>query len=196
MDAKALVKFLKEEQKFEEIDEEKANKLIQSYEISDEKNPLLSINGFRRLLQSRWGFIMKMDHEKTFQSMDEPLCSYFINASHNTYLTGLQVRGNATVEGYISALRKGARLLERESLLFKKCALVDLFDGDYGEPQITHKRTFISSITLRNALKCIVQYAFETSPYPLILTLENHVGFAQQPVMADIFVEVRICLSC
>lgn len=65
-----------------------------------------------------------------------------------------------------------------------------LLNTCFSEPQITHKRTFISSITLRNALKCIVQYAFERSPYPLILTLENHVGFAQQPVMADIFVEV------
>jgi phosphatidylinositol phospholipase C delta len=48
--------------------------------------------------------------------MDQPLPCYFIKSSHNTYLTGLQVRGKATVEGYISALRRGNRLLERESL--------------------------------------------------------------------------------
>lgn len=69
---------------------------------------------------------MKPDHENVFQDMDKPLCNYSISSSHNTYLTGLQVRGNATIEGYISALRRGVRLLE-----------LDVFDGDHGEPQIT-----------------------------------------------------------
>lgn len=34
------------------------------------------------------------------------------------------------------------------------------------------------------------RYAFETSPYPVILTIENHVGLVQQRVMADVFQEV------
>ncbi|KAI6181026.1 Phosphoinositide phospholipase C [Aphelenchoides besseyi] len=180
MDAKGLVKFLREEQKFDDIDESKAQSIIDMFETGDEneKKTYLTTNGFRRLLQSRWGFIMKPGHENVFQDMDQPLCSYFINGSHNTYLTGLQVRGNATVEGYISAMRKGARLLE-----------LDVFDGEQ-EPQITHKRTFIGTISLRDTLKCILQYAFELSPYPLILTLENHVGYVQQGVMAEIFVDI------
>lgn len=81
----------------------------------------LSVNGFRRLLQSRWGNLLREHHESVFQDMDRPLASYFIFASHNTYLTGLQVHGNATIEGYVFALRKGARLLE-----------LDVFDGDNG----------------------------------------------------------------
>lgn len=68
---------------------------------------------------------------------------------------------------------------------------VDVFDGDHGIPQITHKRTLIGAISLKNALASIAKYAFETNPYPVILTLENHVGHAQQKVMADIFEEVR-----
>ncbi|KAH7729581.1 phosphatidylinositol-specific phospholipase C [Aphelenchoides avenae] len=67
---------------------------------------------------------------------------------------------------------------------------VDVFDGEHGEPSITHKRTFISAITLRNALKCIKQYAFQTNPFPVILTVENFVGIVQQRVMADIFTHI------
>ena len=66
---------------------------------------------------------------------------------------------------------------------------MDVFDGE-SEPVITHKRTFISAITLRNALRCISKYAFQTSPYPVILTIENHVGHVQQKIMAEIFEEI------
>jgi len=68
--------------------------------------------------------------------------------------------------------------------------LVDIFDGDNGEPQITHKRTFIAPISLRNVLNCVKNYAFMHNPFPVILTIENHVGVVQQRIMADIFKEV------
>ena len=190
MDAAALQKFLSEEQQFKDIDVKKAEAIIDFCEPGGAKTDIngngkpggakvLSINGFRRLLQSRWGHILREGHESIFMDMDQPLQCYFINSSHNTYLTGLQVHGNATVESYISALRKGSRLLE-----------LDIFDGENGEPQITHKRTFIAPISLRNVLKCIKNYAFIHNPFPVILTIENHVGVLQQRVMADIFKEI------
>ena len=67
---------------------------------------------------------------------------------------------------------------------------VDIFDGDHGEPVITHKRTLITPISLRDALQAIDKYAFASSPYPVILTIENHVGLSQQRVMAKIFKSV------
>uniref|UniRef100_A0A915E8Q7 Phosphoinositide phospholipase C n=1 Tax=Ditylenchus dipsaci TaxID=166011 RepID=A0A915E8Q7_9BILA len=180
LDVPSLQEFLTQEQGFNSLDAKKVEAIIDFCETGDTtNNKKLTVNGFRRLLQSRWGNILKEDHESVFQDMNQPLPNYFINSSHNTYLTGLQVRGNATVEGYIGALRKGARLLE-----------LDVFDGENGEPAITHKRTFISSISLRNTLKAIAQYAFQVNPYPVILTLENHVGLVQQRVMVDIFQDI------
>uniref|UniRef100_A0A183DG91 PLCXc domain-containing protein n=1 Tax=Gongylonema pulchrum TaxID=637853 RepID=A0A183DG91_9BILA len=67
---------------------------------------------------------------------------------------------------------------------------VDVFDGEEGEPCITHKRTLIKAITLKDTLKAIDEYAFKTNPYPVILTIENHVGLPQQKAMARIFDEV------
>ncbi|CAI5449222.1 unnamed protein product [Caenorhabditis angaria] len=177
-----LQRFLTEEQGFTNIDLKKAESILDTFEqtVQDkQKEKLMGLMGMRRLMQSRWGNVFKSDHTTIFQDMNQSLSHYFVNSSHNTYLTGLQVKGEATVEGYISALRKGARLLE-----------LDLFDGEHGEPVITHKRTFIESITLRNSLEAIKRTAFETSPYPVILTLENHVGHAQQIVMAELFDEI------
>lgn len=67
---------------------------------------------------------------------------------------------------------------------------MDVFDGEEGEPCVTHKRTLIKAITLKDALRAINEYAFKTNPYPVILTIENHVGLAQQKAMARIFREV------
>uniref|UniRef100_F1L2Y0 Phosphoinositide phospholipase C n=1 Tax=Ascaris suum TaxID=6253 RepID=F1L2Y0_ASCSU len=180
--ANDLRRFLSTEQQFPNIDDKKAHEILEEFETGKQEgqhNKLMGPLGFRQLLQSQWGNIIKPGHETVFQDMDHPLTHYFINSSHNTYLTGLQLKGDATVEGYIGALNKGARLLE-----------LDIFDGDHGLPCITHKHTLIGSITLRDALIAIDQNAFKTSPYPVILTIENHVGLPQQKVMARIFNEV------
>uniref|UniRef100_A0A914V4X9 Phosphoinositide phospholipase C n=1 Tax=Plectus sambesii TaxID=2011161 RepID=A0A914V4X9_9BILA len=179
--AKDVQEFLIEEQGCNDIDLKKAESIIQMFEPDGptKSDLLLGPIGFRKLLMSPWASIFKPEHEAVFQDMTLPLNNYYASASHNTYLTGLQLRGQATVEGYIHALKKGARLVE-----------LDIFDGDHGEPVITHKRTLITPISLRDALQAIDKYAFASSPYPVILTIENHVGLSQQRVMAKIFKSV------
>ena len=68
---------------------------------------------------------------------------------------------------------------------------VDVWDGDDGEPIIYHGHTLTSKITLEDVLKdAIKRYAFHTSPYPVILSIENHLSIPQQKVMVKQFKKI------
>uniref|UniRef100_A0A8C3MAQ4 Uncharacterized protein n=1 Tax=Geospiza parvula TaxID=87175 RepID=A0A8C3MAQ4_GEOPR len=171
-----LADFLREEQLEDEGTEELAMELIDKYEPSETARArhVLSADGFLMYLCSLEGSIFNPQHRGLWQDMSQPLCHYFISSSHNTYLIEDQLRGHSSIEGYIRALKRGCRCLE-----------VDCWDGPNGEPMVYHGHTFTSKIPFREVVSTLGKYAFKTSDYPVILSLENHCSMEQQEVLAQ-----------
>uniref|UniRef100_A0A671U6K8 Phosphoinositide phospholipase C n=1 Tax=Sparus aurata TaxID=8175 RepID=A0A671U6K8_SPAAU len=170
-----LENFLKTEQQEGEQSVQHAPELIDRYEPSDsgEHGRAMSFDGFQMYLCSQEGSIFKPEHRELHQDMSQPLGHYFISSSHNTYLLEDQLRGHSSLEAYIQALKRGCR-----------CVEVDCWEGGDGEPIVYHGHTLTSKILFRDVISTLKEYAFKTSDFPVILSLENHCGVEQQTVMA------------
>jgi len=69
----------------------------------------MSVDGFCRYLMSDENAPVFLDRLDIYQDMDQPLSHYYINSSHNTYLTGRQFGGRSNVEMYRQVLLAGCR---------------------------------------------------------------------------------------
>ncbi|XP_018122576.1 1-phosphatidylinositol 4,5-bisphosphate phosphodiesterase delta-1 isoform X1 [Xenopus laevis] len=175
MSTENLLKFLKQEQR-ENVGAEYAKSLIEKYEPSEQakKQEAMTKDGFLIYLLSDDGNLFNVSHRKVYQDMKQPLSHYYISSSHNTYLMEDQLKGPSSTEAYIRALSKGCR-----------CVELDCWDGPNSEPVIYHGYTLTSKILFKDVIAAIKKYAFKTSPYPVILSLENHCTLEQQIKMAD-----------
>lgn len=87
-----------------EVDDANASFLINRL-FSDR----MSVDGFLRMLMSDDNAPVFLSRIELYQDMDQPLCHYYINSSHNTYLTGRQFGGRSSVDIYRQVLLSGCR---------------------------------------------------------------------------------------
>uniref|UniRef100_A0A452SG03 Phosphoinositide phospholipase C n=1 Tax=Ursus americanus TaxID=9643 RepID=A0A452SG03_URSAM len=174
LSAPELLEFL-EDQGEDGVTLAHAQKLIHTYELNEtaKQHELMTLDGFMMYLLSPEGAALDPAHTCVFQDMDQPLPHYFISSSHNTYLTDSQIGGLSSTEAYVRAFAQGCR-----------CVELDCWEGPGGEPIIYHGHTLTSKILFRDVVQTVRDHAFTLSPYPVILSLENHCGLEQQAVMA------------
>ncbi|KZV55090.1 hypothetical protein F511_07476 [Dorcoceras hygrometricum] len=112
--------------------------------------------------------------------MTAPLQHYFIYTGHNSYLTGNQLNSDSSEIPIIRSLQNGVRGIE-----------LDLWPNSAKDSvHVLHGRTLTTPIPLIKCLNCIKDHAFVASPYPVIITLEDHLTPELQAKVAKMVTQV------
>ncbi|XP_026687233.1 1-phosphatidylinositol 4,5-bisphosphate phosphodiesterase gamma-1 [Diaphorina citri] len=180
--ASELTNFLIREQNETNVNEREVSRHMRDYLQDEQRNvqePYFTFMEFIDFLFSKQNELWDQQYDAIHQDMTKPLSHYFINSSHNTYLTGDQFSSESSCEAYVRCLRQGCRCIE-----------LDCWDGPDGTPIVYHGHTLTTKIKFKDVVKTIRDHAFETSKYPVILSIEDNCSLPQQRVMAQIMLDI------
>ena len=165
------------------INKEEIKKIITNvrnkYKIKQEINVELNLREFYHMLNSHELAVYKTEKMRQRVDLDKPLSDYFINSTHNTYITGNQLSSYSSIKMYSLSLLEGYRLVE-----------LDCYNGPGDDIIITHGYTLVTKLKLDDILHELRNTAFIKSKMPVILSIENHLDEYHQNVMTQRFKEI------
>ena len=133
----------------------------------------LNVKEFTDMLNSSMLTVYNKSKQNNELNTSHCLVDYYINSSHNTYLKGHQLKGLSDAKMYSFAILSGYRLVE-----------LDCYNGEGDDIIITHGFTLVTELKLEDVLIELRENAFKNSPYPVILSIENHLDDKHQQIMS------------
>ncbi|KAG5253818.1 phospholipase [Salix suchowensis] len=182
MSAEQLWRFLVEVQGDGDVSIADAEKIVEQvlqkmHHIAKFTRHTLTLDDFHRYLFS--ADLNPPIRDQVHQDMTKPLSHYFIYTGHNSYLTGNQLSSDCSDVPIMKALKRGVRVIE-----------LDIWPNSTKDNvDVLHGRTLTAPVELIRCLKCIKEYAFLSSPYPVIITLEDHLTPDLQVKVAQMITE-------
>ncbi|XP_031122247.1 phosphoinositide phospholipase C 4-like isoform X2 [Ipomoea triloba] len=167
MSSEQLLRFLTEEQGQKEATLAEAEAIVQ--QILHKRHPISKLTRRNLALDDFHHFLFNADLNpsiisKVHHDMTAPVSHYYIFTGHNSYLTGNQLTSDCSDVPIIKALKRGVRVIELD--IWPNSAKDDVL--------VLHGRTVTTPVELIKCLKSIKENAFVASPYPVVITLEDH----------------------
>uniref|UniRef100_H0WUK0 1-phosphatidylinositol 4,5-bisphosphate phosphodiesterase n=1 Tax=Otolemur garnettii TaxID=30611 RepID=H0WUK0_OTOGA len=161
------------------LKQEQVQVLIEKYEPNESlaKKGQISVDGFMRYLSGEENGVVSPEKLDLNEDMSQPLSHYFINSSHNTYLTAGSMSSGDVYHSISTILLAGCRSVSLD------CPGSTAITRT---PRITYNFLLYEMIRFDEVIEAIAECAFKTSPFPILLSFENHVDSPkQQAKMAE-----------